>query len=198
MRRGALGAATGAALLVLAALAACPHAHNPGQWRQAACGWARRAEAQAAAWWAAHRPAALGAAGRPGGLPSPMAVTLELPNHRLLELREDETLESLVAKLLQEQVGAGRGQKRAHVRKLPGILLRPCWRAEGRRGCQPSISTCWASLARKLHQRWHGGPAPALVLSSAPDCPPLSRPLPRCPCRPASSPQPSSWCPWRG
>ena len=118
-RRGALAAVTGAALLLLAALASCRLAHNESRWSQAVWGWAQLAEAQAAAWWAAHRPAAVATwpaqppaavGANPPGLPrqpaEPLTVMLQLPGQRGLQLREDETLESLVAKLLQEQVGA--------------------------------------------------------------------------------------------
>lgn len=123
-RRGALAAVTGAALLLLAALASCRLAHKESRWSQAVWGWAQLAEAQAAAWWATHRPAAVAtwpvqppAAVRanPPGFPrqpaEPLTVMLQLPGQRGLQLREDETLESLVAKLLQEQVGAEAANK---------------------------------------------------------------------------------------
>lgn len=121
--RGALCVATGAALLLLAALPGCRLAHKESRWSEAMRDWAHLAEAQAAAWWAVHRPAAVAAlpprppaapharAGLSRPLAQPLTVMLQLPDHRELQLREDETLESLVAKLLQEQVGAEAANK---------------------------------------------------------------------------------------
>lgn len=119
VRRGALCAASGAALLLLVALAGC---RKEAQWGAAVLEWTQLAESRAAAWWAAHSPAAVTAwpPQPPAALPvalepslarqlaQPLSVVLNLPDQRHLQLREDETLESLVAKLLEQQVGSWR------------------------------------------------------------------------------------------
>lgn len=113
---------TGLLLMVLAGAHAALHSASWGsRWqsweRQVAERW-RRTRGGSDAWLHAVQGAVAiqRAVGKPGR-PAMLHVTLELPNHQLLDVREDSTLEEIVQKLL-----AG---------KVRGAVL--TWRAGGAR-----------------------------------------------------------------
>lgn len=191
--RGALCVATGAALLLLAALPGCRLAHKESRWSEAMRDWAHLAEAQAAAWWAVHRPAAVAAlpprppaapharAGLSRPLAQPLTVMLQLPDHRELQLREDETLESLVAKLLQEQVGGGQGPcMGGHVQHRDGVTLHCTLQSSS---CRPvSATSChcprWLVFSAAVRGQLPQPGLPSCMRCPHTTCPPFSRPLP--------------------